>query len=147
MSVVRPFSPDDPQRLADIERQAAGHAWSAGQYRDAIAAGYPCYGVFDDSDALQGFMLVMRALDEAEILNIVIAKSNQGLGLGRQLLRHAMLDLAASGCRRLFLEVRESNAPALRLYQHCQFRQCGMRKHYYPTQDGREHAILMEAAL
>ena len=147
MSVVHLFNPDDPQLLADIERQAAGHAWSGVQYRDAIAAGYPCYGLFDESDALRGFMLVMRALDEAEILNIVIAKANQGQGLGRQLLQHAMRDLAASGYRRLFLEVRESNAPALRLYQHCQFSQCGLRKHYYPTQDGREHAILMEAAL
>ncbi|XLM23118.1 GNAT family N-acetyltransferase, partial [Chromobacterium piscinae] len=37
-------------------------------------------------------------------------------------------DLRDDCCRRLFLEVRESNAPARKLYQRCGFHQCGLRK-------------------
>ncbi|OHX21022.1 ribosomal protein S18-alanine N-acetyltransferase [Chromobacterium sphagni] len=147
MSSVRPFAPDNPQLLADIEQQAAQHAWSCGQYRDAIAAGYACHGLFDGEDALLGFMLIMRVLDEAEILNIVVASGHQGQGLGRRLLQASMQALAASGVKRLFLEVRESNAAARRLYQYCGFQPCGLRKNYYPAGNGREHAILMEATL
>ncbi|AUH50095.1 ribosomal-protein-alanine N-acetyltransferase [Chromobacterium sp. ATCC 53434] len=147
MSAVRRFQPDDPQLLADMEQQATPHGWRVGQYRDSLAAGYPCYGLFDDADALLGFALIMRVLDEAEVLNIVIAKEYQGRGNGLALLQAVLGDLRDDCCRRLFLEVRESNTPARRLYQRCGFHQCGLRKNYYPAAHGREHAILMEASL
>ncbi|POA99109.1 ribosomal-protein-alanine N-acetyltransferase [Chromobacterium sinusclupearum] len=147
MSRVRRFTPDNPQLLADLEQQATPHPWRVGQYRDSLEAGYPCYGLFDEQDALQGFALIMRVLDEAEILNIVVAREHQGQGLGIQLMQAMLQDLRDDCCRRLFLEVRESNAIARKLYQRCGFHQCGLRKNYYPANPGREHAILMEATL
>jgi ribosomal-protein-alanine N-acetyltransferase len=147
MSRVRRFTPDNPQLLADLEQLATPHPWRVGQYRDSLEAGYPCYGLFDEQDALQGFALIMRVLDEAEILNIVVAREHQGKGLGIQLMQAMLQDLRDDCCRRLFLEVRESNAIARKLYQRCGFRQCGLRKNYYPAPPGREHAILMEATL
>ncbi|ERE04684.1 MULTISPECIES: ribosomal protein S18-alanine N-acetyltransferase [Chromobacteriaceae] len=147
MSSVRLFHPTDPQQLADLEQQATQHPWRVGQYRDSLAAGYPCYGLFGDDGSLMGFALIMRVLDEAEILNIVIAKEHQGQGFGLQLMQSMLHNLRDDCCHRLFLEVRESNAPARKLYQRCGFRQCGLRKNYYPVSGGREHAILMEASL
>ncbi|AXE28832.1 ribosomal-protein-alanine N-acetyltransferase [Chromobacterium phragmitis] len=147
MSNVRLFQPTDPQQLADLEQLATAHPWRVGQYRDSLAAGYPCYGLFGDDGSLMGFALIMRVLDEAEILNIVIAKPHQGQGLGCQLMQSMLQHLHDDCCRRLFLEVRESNVPARKLYQRCGFRQCGLRKNYYPVNGGREHAILMEASL
>ena len=47
----------------------------------------------------------------------------------------------------VFLEVRESNIAAIKLYEKSDFHQIDMRKNYYPQADGsREHAIIMVKA-
>jgi ribosomal-protein-alanine N-acetyltransferase len=88
----------------------------------------------------------MPLLDEAELLNIFIAAEQQGRGWGFADRHHGRPE--AARLHRLFLEVRASNQPAIKLYQHCGFQQSGLRKNYYPSANGtREHAILMEAVL
>ena len=51
---------------------------------------------------------------------------------------------APERCRCLTLEVRESNAPAIALYEKCGFVFCGIRKDYYT--DPKENALLMRLA-
>lgn len=143
MNSLFPLECPDAQALAALESAAAPHAWSAGQYRDSIAAGHRFWGL-GSPEALRGFAVVMPVLDEAELLNIVIDAPHQGQGLGRQLLEAVLAQLAQEGCQKLMLEVRESNLPARRLYQRCGFAESGLRKNYYPAADGREHAVLME---
>ena len=145
MSSVRRYHPSSACDLATMEAAATQHGWSAGNYQDSISAGHAFYCLGQQET---GFAVVMPILDEAELLNIVIAAPQQGRGLGRRLLTGLMQDLKQQGCQRLFLEVRASNTPARALYQRCGFRESGLRKNYYPGLDGqREHAILMEAAL
>lgn len=44
----------------------------------------------------------------------------------------------------IFLEVRESNLAAIRLYEKTDFHQIDLRKNYYPNLDGtKEHAVIM----
>lgn len=145
MSSVHRYYPASAHSLAILEAAATTHGWSEGNYQDSISAGHPFY-CLDQQEI--GFAVVMPVLDEAELLNIVIAAPQQGRGLGRQLLNGLIQDLKQQGCLRLFLEVRASNIPARALYQRCGFRESGLRKNYYPGSDGqREHAILMEASL
>jgi ribosomal-protein-alanine N-acetyltransferase len=49
----------------------------------------------------------------------------------------AFADAAKRGVRKVFLEVRQSNAPALALYEHMGFLRVGVRKNFYsnPTED------------
>ena len=48
----------------------------------------------------------------------------------------------------IFLEVRVSNEPAIRLYEKLGYEQVGLRKDYYPlTSGGREDAIVMKKRL
>lgn len=145
MSSVRRYHPASAHDLATQEAAATPHGWSAGNYQDSINAGHAFYCLEQPET---GFAVVMPVLDEAELLNIVIAAPQQGRGLGRQLLEGLMQDLRQQGCQRLFLEVRASNAPARALYLRCGFHESGLRKNYYAGGDGqREHAILMEACL
>ena len=67
----------------------------------------------------------------------------QGQGLGRRALR-ALLDKASQyGVETMFLEVRPSNAPALRLYLSEGFNEVGTRRDYYPAHKGREDAVVL----
>jgi ribosomal-protein-alanine N-acetyltransferase len=43
----------------------------------------------------------------------------------------------------VFLEVRASNAAAIRLYEGNGFDTVGRRVNYYPAADGREDALVM----
>ena len=56
-------------------------------------------------------------------------------------------ELLTLGAEQLFLEVRVSNVPAQGLYRKLGFVEISRRKGYYPTNGGREDAIVMQKAL
>ena len=63
--------------------------------------------------------------------------------MGRKVL-HFLLDMAKErGADTLFLEVRDSNKSAIALYLDEGFNQIGVRNDYYPTDKGREDALIM----
>ncbi|MBI3145435.1 MAG: ribosomal protein S18-alanine N-acetyltransferase [Pseudogulbenkiania sp.] len=146
MITFRPATAADMPGLAALEAAATAHGWSERQYRDSLAAGH-AFLLLEIDGQLCGHAVAMAVLDEAELLTIVIAAEKQGQGLGRTLLGRLLEQLRQLGCTRLFLEVRESNRPARALYANSGFSETGLRKHYYPTAAGREHAVLMEIEL
>lgn len=145
MITFRSGIPEDAEHMAALEARVAGWPWSARQYLESLNGDHIAF-VMEEEGRLAGQILLMQVLDEAEILNLAVDQPFQGRGLGRSLLEHALTALRAAQVRRVFLEVRQGNSPARALYTRCGFHECGMRKHYYPAADGREHAILMEIA-
>jgi ribosomal-protein-alanine N-acetyltransferase len=75
--------------------------------------------------------------DEAEVLDVAVDPVARGRGIGRALLADALRGLGKGGARRAYLEVRESNTVALRLYESLGFRRVGRRRGYYrqPAED------------
>jgi ribosomal-protein-alanine N-acetyltransferase len=51
------------------------------------------------------------------------------------------------GAENAFLEVRESNQPARKLYEKLGFVEVGRRKAYYPDHQGREDALVLSLGL
>jgi [ribosomal protein S18]-alanine N-acetyltransferase len=94
---------------------------------------------------LLGFAAYHWVLDEAELRNIAVDPAHQRQGLGRALLEEATRRLLAAGVKRIYLEVRASNQPALGLYFSLGFRTLSVRKEYYrsPVED----AIVLESDL
>ena len=86
-----------------------------------------------------GFCAFWRVADQAHINNLAVRPELRGRGLGTQLLEAVIAEAAQLGAAVVTLEVRRSNAPALRLYQSAGFTQAGVRKNYY-TQAGRRRA-------
>ncbi len=76
-------------------------------------------------------------LDEAEILNLGVAEPVRRRGIARALVRSLLAEFSGRGVRTVFLEVRESNRPARRLYESFGFREVGRRSRYYrqPVED------------
>lgn len=66
--------------------------------------------------------------DEAEVQTIGVHPVAQRTGLGRALLNDL---LAAAGGRRVLLEVRTDNVPAIGLYESAGFSRIGLRRNYY----------------
>lgn len=99
-------------------------------------------GLFDGEDLL-GYTLFSQQFDEAELLQIAVAPERRRGGLGRRLLGESLERLASCGVTRVMLEVRVSNQAAIRLYRALGFTDDGVRPGYYPTETGREDALLM----
>ncbi len=98
---------------------------------------------------LRGFAVVrlVKAPDgsEAELESIVVAEAWRGQGIGAELLAELAARAKSSDAIRLDLEVRASNAPAIRLYGRAGFVESGRRRGYYRGPD--EDAILMSRDL
>lgn len=83
------------------------------------------------------FAAFFRVDEEAELWSIAVAPQYQQRGIARLLLLEGCRRLCDAGARRLFLEVRGSNTPAMGLYQGLGFVLLTSRKDYYqnPTED------------
>ena len=137
---VRAAALNDIRTLMSIEKESptAAH-WQEEQYRAALEpGGVPERVVLAvEDDTVLGFIVARVLGDEWEIENVVVIGSEQRRGLGSRLVRE-LLDLARiRSARSVFLEVRESNHSARRLYQKWGFAADGRRRSYYsdPPED------------
>ena len=143
---LQPIQSKDLDAVLAIENAVFPYPWTHGNFSDALSSGYSAW-VCRLDDEIIGYVVLMVALDEAHLLTIGVAVKRQKLGFGARLLRHAMQIGLASGARRMLLEVRASNTSALALYRHFGFREIGLRRAYYPADDGREDALVLERTL
>ncbi|MDR0716079.1 MAG: ribosomal protein S18-alanine N-acetyltransferase [Azoarcus sp.] len=141
-----------PMREDDLDWVAAQEAllhpfpWSRNNFFDSLAVGHTCW-LMSDGGAPVAYAVVLAVIDENHLLNISVARGEQGRGLGGRFLGHLLDEARRGDARRFFLEVRPSNAPALALYRRAGFVEIGRRKGYYPASGGREDAIVMRLDL
>jgi [ribosomal protein S18]-alanine N-acetyltransferase len=137
-----------PDRAPEVARlQAEGgfaRDWSAAECEALLAdRNVQADGLFAGG-RMAGVILSRLALDEAEVLTIVMARRLRGQGLAARLLREHVTGLSRHGVRRLLLEVDAANEPAVALYRHAGFVAVGERRGYYPRPDGsRANALVM----
>ncbi len=140
----RAMTPADLEAVADLTRRADPFGWTLRNFSDAHASGNTLTVLTVDG-VTSGIAAVMHVLDDSELLEIAVQPAMQGRGYGKALLAQAIALARRNGAVRMFLEVRESNARARKIYTSFGFEETGRRKNYYPTENGREDAILMTA--
>jgi ribosomal-protein-alanine N-acetyltransferase len=99
--------------------------------------------VTEEDDDVVAYAVLWCILDEGELANIAVPPEARGRGVGGGMLDHLLEVARDRGVRRLFLEVRESNAAARGLYETRGFREVGRRRAYYekPREDARVLAL------
>ena len=95
--------------------------------------------------AVAGYVVARHAAAEGEILNLGVASALRRRGVGRALAQRALGELQTRGARAVYLEVRESNTAARRLYEALGFAEVGRRRTYYrrPVED----AVILRVTL
>lgn len=144
----RPLVDADIEAVVALERDAHAAPWTAGNFRDAMAAGYGvAVGAIDGVIVAYGVLLF--APGEVQLLNLTVAPAARRRGVGRALLRRFLADAHARGANQCFLEVRVSNEVAIALYASEGFVPVARRAAYYPAQAAalREDALVMRRAL
>jgi len=136
----------DIPEVISIEKQVYTHPWTEGIFNDCIRVGYNCW-VYVEHNQLLAYGLVSIAANEAHILNLCVDPDRQGQGLGKRMLYKLMQLSEERLSDSIFLEVRESNRVAQKLYEQEGFNRIGLRKDYYPGDEGREDAFVYAKAL
>ncbi len=141
---IRPAVQADLPRVQELSAEAptASH-WSAEKYEsyfapEAVQTSYLL--VADQNHSVSGFVAARSVSDECEIENIVVSRAMQRRGVASELLKQLFSTLT-DRVQKVFLEVRESNSPAIRFYEKSGFEVIGRRKSYY--REPPEDALIM----
>ncbi|QIA64102.1 ribosomal protein S18-alanine N-acetyltransferase [Vibrio astriarenae] len=125
-----------------IEKCAHTHPWSEKLLGDINSRGAEHHVMLKD-DQVIGYFYAQNIVGEVTLLNIAIDPAHQGKGFGKQLLNAFLDRCEALKADSAWLEVRESNTRAFELYQAEGFNEVDRRRNYYPTETGKEDAIIM----
>jgi ribosomal-protein-alanine N-acetyltransferase len=142
-----PMVDQDLDEVVAAEREIYPFPWTHGNFLDSLRAGYSAWVLRDGDGTLAAYGVMMLALDEAHLLNLSVTRGFQRSGLGWRTLDWMAEVARGYGARTMMLEVRPSNESAVRLYQRYGFERIGIRRGYYPTQGGREDALVLRIAL
>lgn len=139
------FSPLTVQKSAayfELHKQGQFSPWSRKIFEDCLTKPYFAYSLTQDNLPL-GYYIGMTVLDEVTLMDIVVGATHQGKGLGKLLLQHLIEQCQKDNIQQIWLEVRESNAAAIHLYDNAGFILVEQRVDYYPSANGKEDALIM----
>lgn len=110
--------------------------WTANQVTEVLRSNVNSCALAADESQLVGFLVWQETDFEAEVLQIAVLPNYQGRKIATALFDFLPAD------KEIFLEVRESNKPALLFYKKEKFEEIARRKAYYhaPVED----AIVMK---
>ncbi len=124
-------------QIASLEKECFSEPWSENALSEELE-NENSHFLVAVSDKVMGYIGVQEICGEAYITNVAVFSEYRKLGIGRALLRAACDGAKGRGCEFITLEVRESNAPAISLYESEGFERAGVRKNFYssPTENG-----------
>ncbi|MDQ6835839.1 MAG: ribosomal protein S18-alanine N-acetyltransferase [Actinomycetota bacterium] len=138
---IRPLGYSDLPQVLAIERRAFPTPWSLAMFVLELSkpSGVCLAAVDTVSGQLVGYLILSRYDTVWHLMNVAVDPVRQRRGVGGRLLEEMIERTGAD--EQYTLEVRTSNAPAIRLYERCGFRSAGTRPRYY--RDTGEDAVIM----
>lgn len=139
---ILPMGLSDITSVTSIENRAHSHPWSEKLFLSNFGHRYFSHILLKDKQIV-GYFVASAVAGEVTLMNIAIAPELQGQGAGQQLLQFLLDYSRQAQQEEIWLEVRSSNQAAINLYQKLGFVEVDVRKAYYPTENGREDAVIM----
>ncbi|MFC6180395.1 ribosomal protein S18-alanine N-acetyltransferase [Lactiplantibacillus daowaiensis] len=136
------WTASDPVAVCYALAKAAyptGAPWQLATFAADFALAPTHYWLIVSKQQPVGFISCSTLFDETEITNVAIDPAYQQQGLATKLLQTVCQQLTPPA--KVFLEVRQSNQPAQRLYTKCGFTTLTIRRGYY--QATGEDALIM----
>jgi ribosomal-protein-alanine N-acetyltransferase len=138
--VIRRGDPDDIDKIISIALTAnTASRWTPSEYEEIFKTRRLLL-VAEHCGEVVGFLVAHDIAGEWELENVAVEEEWRQFGIGAFLISSLINEAGQSHARFIFLEVRESNSAARRLYEKCGFEQYGRRRSYYS--DPPEDALL-----
>lgn len=122
---------DDAAFIAAVESVCFESQWTEHDIRAVIDS---TDGVFEIDEGT-GYALGRISFDEAELYRIAVLPEKRRAHAGSELLKRFMDSCRDRGVKKIFLEVRSRNVPAVRMYERHGFVRIAERKRYYGDDD------------
>ncbi len=132
----------DLDAVDEIEQASYPTPWSRSMFAAELQKpGSLSLGAYRESGELVGYLIVSRYVDAWHVMNVAVGPEYRRRGIARELLERLFEVTGGDPRRGYTLEVRVSNADAIRLYERLGFEARGIRRGYYT--DNREDALIM----
>jgi ribosomal-protein-alanine N-acetyltransferase len=141
MTEIRPMLVDDIPQVHKIEKSIFSMPWSKKSFEDSIKNKNTIYLVALINQCIVGYCGIYLCGEQADISNVAVDKEYRRKHVAEQLLESILEEAMNRGVRDVILEVRESNVPAISLYESLGFTEEGIRKNYYKSPT--ENALIM----
>ncbi len=140
--IIRKSLPEDAEAISKLESEIFTDPWSKEDITSCILSSLSmCYTALCDENKIICYIVAKGIAPEAEIYRIATRPDMRGRGIAYRLLDFALKSERKNGIDSIFLEVRENNIPARKLYSSYGFKEIGTRKDYY--KNPRDNAIIM----
>ena len=132
---------DFVKEIAETEEKCFSEPWSESAVSGFLSFSYNGALVCLCDGKFAGYITYTAVCDEVQIANVATEPSFRRKGVGRCLVEELKKLAVENKSTVIMLEVRESNVPAISLYENAGFERVGVRKNFYKKPD--ENAILM----
>jgi len=127
--------------LIFIENSCFTHPMSKQNLLESISNEKYVFIGFIENEMLVGYGSIFIVSDEAYVNNIAVLKDFRNKGIAKSIVNELIDICKLKKCEFITLEVRESNFPAISLYEKQGFEKITIRKNYYSNPV--ENAIIM----
>lgn len=135
--IIRQMDKKDIEQVERIEKEIFSIPWSAHSFEDAAMTKENIYLVCECNGVIAGYCGLWTVLGEGNITNMAVDKEYRKKGIGEALMKEMEKRGRQKDVDIFFLEVRQSNAAARRLYNKMGYKEIGTRKRFYerPVED------------
>jgi len=133
---------DNIDEMLKIEKKSFASHWNRQTFLDEFSADNGHYVVSKENGRIVGYSGFRYVLDEGHITTLAVHPKFRKKGVGTKIIERLIADAKAKGLKKLFLEVRQSNSPAQKIYKRWGFKVIDRRREYY--QHPVEDALVMQ---
>jgi [ribosomal protein S18]-alanine N-acetyltransferase len=135
--IVEKMIEEDLDEVVEIEKATFADPWPKRAFKYDLSSDYSMPMVAKIDKAVVGYANVYYVMDEMQIGNISVEPDFQHRGIGAKIMQHIVEEAKKLKITHIYLEVRESNENAHKLYYKFGFVVSGRRRLYYrhPTED------------
>ena len=144
---IREAGAEDILSIGLIERESFSDPWGSREFSTALESSQTIFLVAEDATGVvAGYAIAIAVADEAEILNLAVHGQKRQHGIGGKLLDSTVEKVRLRGAEQIYLEVRESNEAARKLYTSRGFGEVTRRRKYYrnPVEDALVLRLAMQ---
>lgn len=138
---IRPLRYEDLEAVLVIEKRVFPTAWTRWMFVSEMSVANSFFLAADLDARLVGYTGFYLVADEGHITNMAVDPAYQRRSIATRMMLRLIEVARNHGIHRLTLEVRESNLPALKMYEKFGFEAHGVRKKYYS--DTNEDALIL----
>jgi len=143
--IIEQMKKEDLDQVVGIEEKSFSDPWSKSFFAQDIDNDSALPLVARKDGRVVGYTCLWKILDEIQISNIAVSPKLRRIGIGEMMMQKVLKMAEEKHSKRISLDVRISNLPAISLYKKFGFREAGRRKNYYRSP--QEDALILEKIL